>query len=277
MTDRARSHACVDDADGAGLLAFARFAYPPNSRGLCGPDQPAELFERASAGVADPDLRRLALGFEGAWPYLQLIAGSIGCEDPFAARVVDAYWIGGPLADQVAPRLVSAVADELSSAQRASHREMLQCAVVAGLPPTHAFHVFAVYPWVGLLREGRADPAIEILDSCRIRWGEVLGIEGDTALVRSRHLHGSPQGLILGAPVVDTVRLGTAGATLVPGVAPGDHVALHWDWICDQLDQRRLGELQRQTRRCLDVVNGLLNTVGRVGARWRDQYASTMA
>ena len=50
----------------------------------------------------------------------------------------------------------------------------------------HNFHVFAVYPWLGLLRAGMEGPPLEILDRCRIRWGRVEAVHGDLVTVRSR-------------------------------------------------------------------------------------------
>ena len=38
-------------------------------------------------------------------------------------------------------------------------------------------------------------------------------------------------------------------------MTPGDWAALHWDWACDRLDERRLGFLRAATRRQLDLVN----------------------
>jgi hypothetical protein len=44
--------------------------------------------------------------------------------------------------------------------------------------PHHSFHVFGVYPWLGLLREGRSVEPLRVLDRCRIRWGQVVQIQG---------------------------------------------------------------------------------------------------
>ena len=47
--------------------------------------------------------------------------------------------------------------------------------------PHHCFHVFAVYPWLGLLRSGIVEQPLHILDQCRTT----------PALVQSCHEDGS--------------------------------------------------------------------------------------
>ena len=41
--------------------------------------------------------RPLHAGFAAAWPYLELIAGAHGIDDPLDERVVEAYWVGNEL------------------------------------------------------------------------------------------------------------------------------------------------------------------------------------
>ena len=69
-------------SDLAGALLFSRYAYPPNALGLCGADAPRTLLEYGDAGESDAGLAELARTFEGAWPYLTLIAESNRIEDP---------------------------------------------------------------------------------------------------------------------------------------------------------------------------------------------------
>src|SRR3954453_942934 len=81
--------------DVPGPIRFARYAYGPNRLGYCGPDAADELLGEAAAGGDVRRIRELARGFEGAWPYLELIARSNGIADPLDGRVVEAYWLGG--------------------------------------------------------------------------------------------------------------------------------------------------------------------------------------
>ena len=73
--------------------------------------------------------------------------------------------------------------------------------VPAGAVPHHCFHVFAVYPWFGLLREGRTPEPLLVLDRCRVRWGRVVSVSGPEAVVRSRPLEWDGRALLLGDPV----------------------------------------------------------------------------
>jgi hypothetical protein len=54
--------------------------------------------------------------------------------------------------------------------------------------------------------------------------------------------------------VVEHARRGRDGVALVD-VHEGDHVALHWDWVCERLDRRRLAHLRRDTSGQLEAVN----------------------
>src|SRR3954452_18612639 len=89
-----------------GPVLFARYAFPPNSHGFCGPADSYGLFEYGVAGVDDGGLRAMARQFAGACPYLQLIAAATGLDDPLDRRVVEAYWVGSPRLDQVGTRAV---------------------------------------------------------------------------------------------------------------------------------------------------------------------------
>src|SRR4051794_6295545 len=80
----------VDASTVPGPLLFAKYAYPPNSLGYCGPRDSASLLGYGSERVVDDGLRQLARGFEAAYPYLELIARASGIADPFDRRVVEA-------------------------------------------------------------------------------------------------------------------------------------------------------------------------------------------
>jgi uncharacterized protein DUF6390 len=247
----------IDGTRQSGAVAFASYAYPPNALGYCGPGDPAGLLGTAVEGHDLGALRAQAERFEGAWPYLQLIAGANGIDDPLDRRVVDAYWIGNSLLEGVTTPMLLAHLDERFQRRAGRSFTSVAEAVVTGGAAHHSFHVFAVYPWLGLLRAGREGAPMTVLDQCRVRWGTVLSVEGDLALVKSQGLTLRGHALVEGSPRVEQVRRSVDGMGFGPGLAPGDHVALHWDWICRRLSAPALERLIFWTRRSLHAVNTL--------------------
>jgi Family of unknown function (DUF6390) len=236
----------------AGPLLFARYAFPPNERGLCGPDDHAALRDYATAGVTDHGLVELARGFAAAWPYLEVIAAASGIADPLDRRVVEAYWVGNRLLDNVRMPEYGAFLDERFRGRAGRGWDDIAQVIPAGAVPHHSFHVFLVYPWTGLLREGRADPSLGVLDSCRISWGQVIatGPAAGTVLVTRRPLRWDGWRLDYGPALPRQVSAG-----FVTGLRPGEWVSLHWDRVCDRLSPSQLLALHRFSARHLRLAN----------------------
>jgi hypothetical protein len=247
-----------------GTVQFVRFAYPPTALGYCGPDQHRELLEYGTAAVSDPGLMALARRFEGAWPYLELIAHANGIADPLDSRVVEAYWIGNRLLDRVDPARFASFLAERFHGRVGRDVERLVEAIPAGARPHHNFHVFGVYPWVGLMRTDRFAEPLRIVDRCRIRWGRAVAVRGEVATVRFRPLTWDGSVLALGEPREEQAVWRTDGYGFIRDLRPGDTVALHWDWVCDRLTPRQLAFLRRSTDRHLAIAN--LEQLGRAPA-----------
>ena len=243
-----------------GPTLFARYAFGPNRLGFCGPDDAAQLFGEATQGHDQAALRALAERFEGAYPYLRLIATANGIADPLDPRVVDAYSIGNNLLKNVAPGMLG---DSLETRfRRRLHGDgwhWLATKPNDGALPMHAFHVLDVFPRLGLLRSGALDDVVKVMDSCRVRWGRVLERDGDwlvTSVVPLALVEGK---LALTAPRVETVRGWQDGRGFLSAVvAPNDIVSIHWDWACDVLDARRLNLLRGWTQHELGIANPTL-------------------
>jgi hypothetical protein len=199
----------------------------------------------------------MARAFDGAFPYLQLIAATNGIPDPLDRRVVEAYWVGNSLLDRIDAAAMGSALDDRYRPRVGPQWGFLAETIPAGAVPHHSFHVFGVYPWVGMLRSGSTEHPLRVLDRCRIRWGTVQTVDGDTAVVRNRLLHWDGRRLGYGEPVAETVRWAFDGASLSDPIVPGDVVALHWDWVCDRMTPDRLGRLQAWTAKHLDLVNAL--------------------
>jgi len=240
-----------------GPVVFARYAYPPNALGYCGADDPAALLGAAAERPDVDTLHALASRFEGAWPYLQLIAACNHIADPLDWRVTKAYWVGNSLLDNVPRSTFTASLDDRFGHRAGRRFAPIAEAVPAGGVPHHSFHVFAVYPWLGMLRAGMEGPPLQVLDRCRIRWGRVEAVLGDRVVVRCRTLRFDGFRLVLGEDQVEEDRVSLNGVGFVEDLVAGDVVSLHWDWVCDRLSPEELFRLRRYTARSLAAVNSL--------------------
>ncbi|MGI8577307.1 MAG: DUF6390 family protein [Nocardioidaceae bacterium] len=243
-----------DPATGAEL--FARYAYPPNELGYCGPGDSRGLLVRGTPQAA-AEIARRAREFEGAWVYLELIAASAGIADPLDPRVVEAYWLGSELLDSID-------SGWFLDALRGRFQGQTGGQWTGGIPdleasvlPHHAFHVFAIYPWVGLLR-GDNDVPRSILDQCRIRTGVVESVRGEGATVRTQPLTWDGRRLAVGGNVLIETRWSDDGRAFLDGVQEGDVVSVHWDWICDLLTAAQAQAIQAYEARQLAVTNRVL-------------------
>jgi hypothetical protein len=238
-----------------GALRFARFAVPPNQLGYCGPADHVELRAYGSGELApDGGLRRLAAGFDGAWPYLQLLAGAARTDDPLDDRVVEAYWIGNSLLESVAANDWGWHLVDRFGPRAGADLAAITESVGGGSVPCHAFHVLCVYPWVGMLRAGRGgDAPLSVIEQCRISWGVVRSVTGPTVTIDGPRLVWTGSELCLGPPVED--RVATWHPALAERLTPGSLVATHWGTVCDVLEPQQCRWLAATTRRQLAIAN----------------------
>ena len=93
--------------------------------------------------------------------------------------------------------------------------------MLAGGVPHHSFAVFCIYPWTGLLSDRRkAKHALTVLDSCRIRWGKVIAMQGDEVVVESRPLTWDGHRLGMGLPENETAERSLDGVGMVDRAQP---------------------------------------------------------
>ena len=227
-----------------GAVLFARYAYPPNELGYCGPDGAWEMLDPAAVS----EIGRRARLFEGAWSYLELLAEAKGTDDPLDAEVVEAYWVGGDLLGLLDPgALVERLERCFAGQPGGTWREARQRAAAH-----HSFQVFEVYPWARLLLEGRPPgPAVEVLDRCRIRVGVVRDVAGESLTAMTRTLVWDGDDLAEGDAVLERARWSVDGRALMAPPAAGNLVALHWDWVCDVVSPEqalRMAALERARR-----------------------------
>jgi len=220
----------------SGAALFARYADAPNALGYCGPPE--------GIGTTEAEIRASARRFSGVWPYLQVLARLTGTADPLDPRLVEAYWLGRDLGvhRETFGRELLAVLGPKAGA----YWTHLTADLLAEAAPDHGFHVFGVYPWSRLL--GAGPQPLHVLDSCRIRWGTVVGL--DPLTVSSPRLTWDGAALGLGVP--------TDGPVDGDGVALGQTVAVHWDRLVDHLTSDQAEVLAGSTMARLSTTNARL-------------------
>jgi hypothetical protein len=256
MTERQRMARSSQLAALPGPYLFARYAYAPNLLGYCGPHD-AKLLTHLMEQSTPPlgELASVVHQFDGAYPYLELIAAASGYH-PLDQQVVEAYWTGNSLLGEVDTLLWGNSLDDRFRRRAGREWTTVEQAILLGGLPTHAFHVFCVYPWVGLLRSGAGSPALEVLDRCRISWGVVVGTSNGEAMVRSRRLRWEKGQLGPAAATIDRFRLPSGFGR----IDTGDAVSLHWDTVCERLGSDRLAALRRSHDGHLAMANAQLRT-----------------
>jgi hypothetical protein len=213
------------------------------------------LLEYGNARESDAGLAELAQTFAGAWPYLTLIADSNRVEDPLDERVVEAYWVGNDLLERVSQDRLARHVSERFGPRLGRTQTHVAGAVAAGAVPHHCFHVFAVYPWLGLLRTGVVEEPLRVLDQCRTTAGIVRAVSDDSVEVLVRPLRWDGTKLYLDHPAPRRARWSDGGLAFVPRPRLGDRVSLHWDFVCDVISSAAARRLEQATRHSLAAVN----------------------
>jgi Family of unknown function (DUF6390) len=243
------------DPAGPGALLFARFAFPPNSLGLCGPETGLTLPERVRDGRLDGELRQIAKGFEGAWPYLELIAAENDLRDPLDARVVEAYWLGNDLLGHVGTRAHHADLEARFRARaRPTEWHWLEAKADSEARVHHSFHVLEVLPRIGLIRGGLPPDLLGVLERCLIRPGVVRRLDDGFLEVDVPPLDLVEGKLRLGSERPERLRF-APGDAYGDDLAIGDLVALHWERVCGRLTPVQSARLRAVTERNIAIAN----------------------
>jgi len=238
-----------------GERLFARYAFSPNELGNCGPSDIEGLGAVARGEDVDFDVRATAPRIWSAWPYHLVIGKMLGL-DPLDERVVRGYWTGS---DEVAAldgtefwvRLLTII-----RGQAGRYWQYLDEKLVPEAAPSHAFHVFGVYPWSRMLDTDRPEP-LRVLNDCCIRSARVivtrtdqagrpvLGVSTQRLIMYDGRVVWQPEGIEIPALFDHDIR-------------PGQTVALHWGVACDRLAPDDVRALGNQLSRQISWVNARL-------------------
>ena len=63
--------------------------------------------------------------------------------------------------------------------------------------------------------------------------------------------------MTVGPIITESVRTGIDGVGLTAQIRTGDQVALHWDWVCDVINDDQREMLDRYSERHLALANSM--------------------
>ena len=236
-----------------GVALCARFSIATNRLQYCGPRDAEPALYAAITENRELDRARDALRrFEALNPYLEAIGAKHGL-DPFDSAVVEAYWVGNDLLEKFDREDFLRILDAL--VRRGLPRST--AARLSGLLPDHpiphhAFHV--AFVGVGEVT-GHVETTLANMEACRPAWATVTSIDGTAVGLRGPTLGLRGGRVTLENEVERSVRFDPA---ILPSLAPGDTVAVHWSHPALRLTSTQTGLLERYTRRSLDAANQAL-------------------
>ena len=241
-----------------GTLLAARYAFMPNKLRYCGGGSNSEPFEYVTHNQRDAGLEGLLQEFQTMFPYLRLIAEANKIIDPFNYKVVEAYWIGNELLENVSMNnfyryLVDG--QKLKKKLKPAILEKVFGKIPVGAKPHHSFHVLNIPKRTG---HYPVEHTLQTMDECRISPARIRDQKSairNQMLVEYQPLVLIGERLELGAPVVKEVFCEFNNKAFVSQPKAGDWVALHWSWVCDFLTQEQVENLNKWTKYNLALAN----------------------
>ncbi len=258
------------------LQLEARFSLPPNSLGYCGKDSASEKFKECIIHGKCKEVGEEVKHFIVLYPYLKTIAG-ITKLPVFSYEVIESYWIGNDLLKKAKPEHYAFLLKnfEKQGVPDFFVKELQQKPPKVFIP-NHLFQVLHV----GVGRASGAVPFnLESINNCMIRWGEVVKIQNEKAVINLHSLdvlENSKKYVIAsdqrerGNPVVIrdcfvvpprndrkeytlVVKKKTVSFNheLVPGIKTGNVVAIHWNMVVKILTKDEVEKLKYWTKQCL--------------------------
>ncbi len=238
-----------------GLLRCSRYAFGPNRLHYCGPDANSEILSYLQSGLTDPNLSAMLSQFQTLYPYLKHIASANHLQDPFDERVVEAYWLGNSLLDNISkPKFFNHLVEGHNLKKRLKQRDFhyLMSKIPLGAVPHHAFHVLNIWQRTGATQDAHT---LESLDACRISWGKVMKVDGPKITVQTEPLLYLNGRLVLGGPTHKTIIRSLESYYDIEQLKAGQVITFHWHVPCEVISSKQVAQLRKYTLKNIDLAN----------------------
>jgi len=201
----------------SGIRLAIFYGIKPYQLGFCGPENKKDILSEYLKGKKISGIREFLKGFEGAYPYYELIAKANNIKDPFDENVVKAYWVGNKLLEKV---------------KKNAH---------------HSFHVLIIGSVTG-----RIELKGELLDICRVSWGKV--IKKEKKIIVEYQPFVKRKKLELGEFIKKEIDW---NKDILPNIKIGDRISFHWNQAVEILNKEDVKNLEKYTKISLEIYNKL--------------------
>ncbi len=219
---------------------------PANRLGYCGPAESWRTFMRFTQKPTEElaaDAKKLLTRFYALYPYLELIA-RVNSLQPFDAEVVEAYWLGNKLLENVQ---YSELQKTLLSFQRFGLPRSIAEKKAAELPdallPHHSSHVL----YVNFISP-KVEPVVANLSNCLVQWAAVKGETKNGIRVKGIELFAEAAELKL------KEKTKTIQNPFSLHLNEAAFAAVHWGSAIEPLARKQLRNLQNYTIKNLHAL-----------------------
>lgn len=238
-----------------GLLKCSRYAFGPNRLHYCGPDASSEIAAHITHKESDPALAKLLSQFQTMYPYLKKIAEANRIANPFDVRVVEAYWIGNELLENVEKKdFYEHLVDDHKIDKRIGKKSFSYVAdkIGKGAVLHHSFHVLDIWKRTGHVARPHT---VESMASCIISWGEVKKADGMFLEVETESLVYEVGKLAFGVPTMQRIARGLGAPIDIDEAKAGDIITMHWGVPCEVITRANAAVLKKYTLRHIALAN----------------------
>jgi len=241
--------------DFQGIIRCARYAFMPNHLSFCGPDKNKDLFHYCHSQEVDQGLKQILEEFQTLYPYLKFIAHQNQIKDPFNQEVVEAYWIGNSLLENISKsQIYSHLNNNLQVKKKLTRQDMskLKDKISLGAKAHHNFHVLSVWKKISDIDSLKI---LNSMDLCRISWGQVKKVAKSSLEVLYFPLIFKNDKLDLGKPVLQKVNYQIKDKSFIKSPKVGDWVSTHWGFACEVLTNQQVKNLKKYTLESIQLAN----------------------
>ncbi len=238
-----------------GIIKCGRYGFMPNRLTFCGPDKNKDLFQYCHNNKTDEGLKQILEEFQTLYPYLKFIAKQNNIKDPFDERVVEAYWIGNYLLENISKsQIYNHLVDNLQIKKKLSKLSMknLNRKIFLGAKAHHNFHVLSVWKQVN---EIDSIQVLNSMDLCRISWGKIKKINKSNLEVEYFPLILRDNKLDLGELTKYKISYQIANMGFIKKPKKNDWVSIHWGFACEILNDWQVANLKKYTLENIQLAN----------------------